>query len=574
MPLKTLSYSPPRASFLGLPLEMRQQIYLEYFTVEGGYIYDVEADKITQASRRPIDLSLRYACRTIARETYHFPFTLNIITFSTAYRRDWRKQAAAVDFISTYHHLLQRAMLIRLRHCLTPDMYNKPSNQYTRYMQVIIDDIADIIRSERRYPKFNPESLETVHIESFMKHPSDRSSAGDLTKISVYHNNVSSRRTYTYLLRKIANMYPKEFNEAIDKFLPGWSKCKSNPASDFFSLGFDFWAIPSLSEATDMVEQLQLTERWNRLDQWRYSEMREEGYTGTRYGYQRKHFFSAAALAIRFLKSISQEQRLLITKLVLNEDRMAVGNPECHINGLILFAEENPNLLIENKVNLWRNIIPKSAGIDVSTFLTENESVVELPERLPSPHQVHSEWVGRAISNFIMHTLEALRDGLPAHSYSFIFDGEPNLNHSTETFKSLMELPIAWITANTECIARGLLASPEDNNYPFRTSPSVSKNVSVQERGSIIQCNFTLDQPWDYKTIAEDKVRNKHHWKTLDALHSHASGVHTPNYGKLDVSNGAVDWPQIKGEYFEMQPLCDVPSKETEALGFSGGLQE
>lgn len=573
MSLETLP-DVPRASFLGLPLEMRQQIYLEYFTVEGGYIYDAETDKIAQASRCPIDLSLRYACRTIAQETYHYPFTLNTVAFSTAYRRDWRKQAAAVEFVSTYFHFLQLAMLTQLRHCLTPDMYDKPSHQYTRYLPVIIKDIADTINRERRYPKFNAESQETVHIQNFMEHPGENSDAGDPTKLSIYDKNVARNRTYTYLLRKIAMKYPEEFKEAIDKFLPGWTKCKSRSASDFFSLGFDLWAIPSLPEVTDMVEQLQLRERWDLLDQWRYSEIRKEGYTGTRYCYQRKHFFSAAALAIRFLKSISRRQRLLITQLVLNEDRMAVGIPECHIIGLIPFFEENPNLFIDHRVNLWRNILPKSDKIDLSSFPTDNESVLNHPEHIPSSHQVFSQFAGQKISHFIMHTLEALRDGLPAQSCSFIFDGEPDLNHSTETFKYLMELPIAWITANTECMARGLLASPEGNNYPFMTSLSTSKSVSVLERSSIIQCNFTLDQPWDYKSRAGDNVRNNYRWKTLDTIHFHASRGNGVDAGKLDVSNGAVDWMQIKGEYFEMQPLSNIPSKETKALDSSGSLPE
>ncbi|KAG9498272.1 hypothetical protein J7337_011168 [Fusarium musae] len=574
MPLETFP-DPPRASFLGLPLEMRQLIYLQYFTAEGGYIYDAESDKLVQANGFPIDLSLRHVCRTIALETYHYPFTLNNITFSTAYKREWRKQAAAVDFISTYHHYLQLAMLIRLRHCLTPDMYEQPIKQYSKYMPLVINDIADIIARERRYPKFNAELLETVHIREFMEHPGSGSKAGNPIAISIYDNNVSRNRTYTYLLRKIAHQYPEKFKEAVDNFLPGWMECKSRRASDFFGLGFDLWAIPCLSQVTDMVEQLQLTERWNRLDQWRYSDVGKEGYTGTRYCYQRKHFFSAAALAIRFLENISQTQRLLITKLILNEDRMAVGHPECHIIGLIPFFEENPNLFIEHKINLWRNILPRNAAkVDVSSFPTENESIEEVPEGMPSPHQVYSKFAGKEISHFILHTMEALREGIPATSYSFIIDGKPDLNHSTETFKYLMELPIAWITTHTDCVAEGLLASPASSEYPFMTTSSTSEHTSVQGRSSIIQCNFTLDQPWDYKHIAGDNNQNIDRWKTLDKIHQFANEGNGEFSDKLDVSKGAVDWMQIKGEYFEMRLLSDIPSEETKALGSGESLSE
>ncbi|KAG5789801.1 hypothetical protein H9Q69_011144 [Fusarium xylarioides] len=573
MPLETVP-DAPRASFLGLPLEMRQQIYLQYFTIEGGYIYDAETDKIVQANRCPIDLSLRYVCRTVALETYHYPFTLNTITFSTAYRRDWRKKAAAVEFISTYHSLLQDAMLTRLKHCLTPDMYEQPIKQYSKYMPLIIQEVANDIDRERRLPKFDGEFLETVHLRDFMEHPRSDSNAGNPMAISKFDNNVSRNRTYTYLPQRIANRYPEKFKEAIDKFLPGRTECRSRPASDFFSLGFDLWAIPSLLEVTDMVEQLQLTERWNRLDQWRYSEVGKEGYTGTRYCYQRKHFFSAASLAIRFLKSISQTQRLLITKLILNEDRMAVGHPECHIIGMIPFVEENPKLFIEHKVNLWRNILPRSARIAVNSFPTVNESIEDTPEGIPSPHQVHSQYVGQEISHFIMYTMEALKEGLPATSYSIVFDGEPDLNHSSETFKYLMELPIAWITTHTDFVAEGLLASPESSEYPFMTNTSTSEHISVQGRSSIIQCNFTLDQPWDYKHIAGDDNQNIDRWRTLDLVHGFGNGGNGEYADKLDVSNGTVDWMEIKGEYFELQLLFDVSVEETRALDSSGSLWE
>ncbi|KAF5621035.1 uncharacterized protein FTJAE_11375 [Fusarium tjaetaba] len=475
MPVKILP-GLPRAGFLDLPLEMREQIYIQYFTIEGGYIYDAESDKLIQANRCSIDLSLRRVCRTVALETYHYPFTLNTITFSTAYRRAWRKKAAMFDVVTTYHFRLLGAMLERLRHCLTPDMYKTPPTQHDSRLQGwqgIQDD------------------------------------GGDLTRPSGHDNNISSNRAYTYLLKQIANRNPEKFREAINDVLPWWAESKSNPTSDFFELGFDFWAIPSMHEITHTIKELQLEERWDELDLWHYSEYLKEGYTGTRYCYQRKHFFSAAALAIRFLKSMSQTQRLLITKLILNEDRMAVGNPECHIIGLIPFTKENPQLFIEHRVNLWRNIIPRSCEeCELRTFPTRNESIIPPPEYELNQHQIYHAHASRTICRFIMHTLESLREGLPPNSYSFIFDGQPDLNHSTGIFRYLTEIQIAWLTAYTDCVAYGVLTPPESNTYPFQTCASTAEILSIQDRSSIVQCNFTLDQPWNYREIAGDDDDN------------------------------------------------------------------
>ncbi|KAF5694823.1 hypothetical protein FDENT_951 [Fusarium denticulatum] len=569
MPLETL-HDTPRASLLGLPSEMRQQIYLEYFTIEGGYVYDSATDKIVQANHCPIDLSLRQVCRTIARETYDYPFTLNTITFSTAYRRDWRKKAAALDFILSYHCLIIDAMLARLRHCSTPDMYDTPSQQDSRYMPPIKQRISDTINFERRRPDCNIHINTDCLINDFKKHWGNTQNGGDMTKVSMHHNNISRNRAYTNLLRQIASKHPEKFREAIDDLLPGWAKSKSSPTSDFFNLGFEFWAIPSLPEITDTVERFELGERWDNLDLWRYSEYEKEGYTGKTYCYQRKHFFSAAALAIRFLKSISQTQRLLITKLTLNEDRMAFGNPECHIIGLIPFIKENPKLFIKHQVSLWRNIFPRGCATELSGFPTANESIIEPEEGIPGPHQVHYQWASRIISIFIMHTLEAMKEGLPPNSYCLILDGEPEMNHATKTFRYLMDRKIAWMTANTDCVAQGVLASPKSKNYPLQTCFSTSELVAVHDRGSIIQCNFTLDQPWNYNTIAGDKGKTIKRWKSVNAVERDYGDDQD---GLFDVSNGKVDWMQIKGEYFEMKPRSDLSEGEIRALK-SGGLRE
>lgn len=263
-----------------------------------------------QANRCSIDLSLRRVCRTIAIETYDYPLTLNTITFSTAYRRDWRKKAAMFEIITTYHFRLLGAMLKRLRHCLTPDMYKTPPIQDdSRYMSVVAKSISDTIDLETRHPEFNADSNANGYMLDFKAGGGFKDDGGDLSRPSGNDNNISSNRAYTYLLQQIATQSPEKFREGIDDVLPGWAESKSNPTSDFFELGFDFWAIPSMREITDMIKDLQLEERWDQLDLWRYSEYLKEGYTGTRYCYQRKHFFSAAALAIHFLKSMSQTQR-------------------------------------------------------------------------------------------------------------------------------------------------------------------------------------------------------------------------------------------------------------------------
>jgi len=69
---------------------------------------------------------------------------------------------------------------------------------------------------------------------------------------------------------------------------------------------------------------------------------------------RREYRFSAAAAAIDFLSSIPATTRQDLRNIALHENRLAVGNPECHGRGLVQFCEENPKLHIQRRVSLWR----------------------------------------------------------------------------------------------------------------------------------------------------------------------------------------------------------------------------
>lgn len=86
----------PRSRFLDLPLELREQIYHHYFRADGGYVYDGTTDTLTQIDDKPVDIALRYACRSVAHETREYLFQLNPIKFSTVYRDDWQDIAGSL----------------------------------------------------------------------------------------------------------------------------------------------------------------------------------------------------------------------------------------------------------------------------------------------------------------------------------------------------------------------------------------------------------------------------------------------------------------------------------------------
>ncbi|SCV44625.1 uncharacterized protein FFB14_08283 [Fusarium fujikuroi] len=469
----------PRASLLGLPFELREQIYHEYFTVDGGYVYDGDSCKLVQASNQPIELSLRYACRAIAHETGQHPFTLNAITFSTLHRQDWRKQTHWADYIMVHHTSFQDAMLTQLKRRITPEC--------TRTL------ISSILKKD-----------------------------------------------------------PLEFSQAIGEILPGWAD--SHSVLEFFNLTFDPWAIPSVDEVKDKLEELQLSSLWETPDSWHQLEEKLPGYTGPEYRYQQKIRLSAAAVTIKFLGQISRQQRLYVSKLVLNEDRNAISSPECHVLGLISFFRENSKLIVEHRLNLWRNILPTSVRQGCFEIALDNQGLdLQEWDNIPQTHQARSCEIARAVTNIIMHISKALTKGLPSRSYSLTIEGDPDLNHSTEFFSTIMKPFIAWLTANTACVAQGILLPPEHCNYPFDTRSS-GKEMSV------LRSNFTLDQPWNYKEILQDN-KDDIIGMSLELL---MTGFEfEPRI--VDVSNDIIDWMEIKRENFLREEIKKDADGETAA---------
>ncbi|KAJ4252842.1 hypothetical protein NW762_010748 [Fusarium torreyae] len=307
----------PRASLLGLPWELREQIYQNYFKVDGGYVYDGDSDQLVEANGQPVDISLRYTCHSIEDETKHFPFSLNAITFSTIYRPDWRKQAGYLGYILAYEKALQRDIIFRLRRSVTPDMYTQLALKFPRHEQHIREDINFKLSNDERYPnEVYSEFQNTLRYrENLYWEP------GAIVRGGWNEETVSCRRAIAHMIRLIAEKHPTAFAEALDEVLPGWSE--SYEPHEFFDPSFDPWAIPSLSEITAVLEKLQIPEHCHNFTGWYQRSERFLDYKGPTYRYRRRYCFSAAAVAIRFLGQLSQDERLYIRKLVIDEDEPA-----------------------------------------------------------------------------------------------------------------------------------------------------------------------------------------------------------------------------------------------------------
>ncbi|KAF4946746.1 hypothetical protein FGADI_10950 [Fusarium gaditjirri] len=443
-------------------------------------------------------------------------------------------------------------MLTRLKRLVTSEMYEGPDPKYSQYITVIKSSIAKSLAywdsindrvtdgSEEYYAFNNLRSLrEGICIRSMAMSPT-------IMHVCPTDRNIFFSRVADYLLRQVAEKHPDEFSQAIEEILPGWTDCHS--VSEFFNLGFDPWAIPSTADVKDKWEQLQLSFLWEKLENWYQMNWKMDGYTGPEYRYKRKYRFSAASVAIRLLDRLSRQQRLSVSKIIMNEDRYSVGDPECHILGLIPFFQENPKLHIKHRVSLWRNIVPISDFLKAGDVAVEDQGDIRVGADLPGMHQIYSFRPSKVITNIIMHTSQALKEGLPSRSYSLTFDGDPDPSHSTEFFSTIMKPHIAWLTANTDCVEQGLLLPRDHCNYPFGTRRSVEGLHPVEEESTLLRCNFSLEQPWNYKEIVEEH----------DVLESRSLEMHMGRHFEpeiVDVSTHIIDWVKIKKESFHREEV-------------------
>ncbi|KAF5981402.1 hypothetical protein FBULB1_4799 [Fusarium bulbicola] len=454
----------PKATFLGLPLELRQQIYHEYFKVDGGYVYDGDSDKLVQADRLPISISLRYTCRSVAEETRSFPFKLYSITFSALYRKDLQHQAAIHSNLIRFHTVLLSELLLRMRRCVTPEMFDQVEEVAPQYVGCSKQLINIYLRTDG-HPRFPPVDFQAVanfdHQESLTK-----------ADLGWGDSTVGFQRAIVCILHQINVKNAADITEAIDEVLPEWS-ISSSP-EELFDMSFDHWDFPRSSASEKPQSVYSGSASWKA---WR--------------GYLRK--------------------------LILNEDSISVGFPESHAIGMIPFRKENPKLHLEQRIDVWHHIVTHSrrpTAYRLANMYFERSE----PEagEFYSLDDIFGPGQDSDFTNWVVHGLEVVKAGMPEGSWSVVFDGEPDLNLATDLFTTLLKRTIVWQTFFSDCVSSGLFTNPTHPDYPFATIPSDGR-APESHRSSIFQCNFNLDRPWNLDEIAADhNIHNDRHERRLD----------------------------------------------------------
>ncbi|KAI1027678.1 hypothetical protein LB504_011787 [Fusarium proliferatum] len=538
-----------------LPTEIRQKIFKECLKVAGGYAYNAQTDKLTNAdeARTPIDLSLRYTCRSIARDTTTIPLAVNTIHFSTT--DNWRSLAGCFNLVATAYYILEQDLAFHLAEFVTPAMFAEIDAKYPRFRAMFQSELAnhDIRNPVRDRPPSTKQLINRIRppschwVEHFFRQNVD---SPDVYGPSYYISFVDVhdrdfmdpigylpgdsharwqqqsgdvRDALSYCLRLIAEQAPKEFEDQVHKILPHWVG-KYHP-QEFLGLKFDLWDIPSRQNVAHALDLLSIPDFvWKLPELWTYPDefYRElgDGLDNPRpenaercqydaeydnpmrmidhfdYRHRDKIRFSATATAIRFLNRLSSEQRTQIRRIILHEDSPSVNMPSLHAQGLVPFYKENPRLQVERPVSVF-GCIHSCVGAEKGWMTRDN------PRDLYGPTFLFDlqSWLIDALS---MRDLD-----IPSGSFIFTLWGGSYGDLCTEVFQGCVHMALAEGPAFDKCCELDLFrstthqlsATPDKFFFDPRFREAVEHLVN---KTSIMRSDFHPGVPVDPNVLVEE----------------------------------------------------------------------
>ncbi|KAJ3529988.1 hypothetical protein NM208_g9522 [Fusarium decemcellulare] len=463
--------SPPR-NFLDLPYELRHQIYRHYFALDNGYVFNSGSGKLATSNNEPPDLSLMYTCSTIAAETKGLPLSVNTISFSTVYHKDWSSWAIRFHCLHSAQRLRRFDSLVSSLNNITPDIHAQLAAKFPLFITLFIQLLEEEIEPNRS------------DLAAFFSSTSYRDPAEYMLHWSYYWGRGNREGECLSMVHQATEYALQLLAQARNEKLDELSSQEPSPQGDRLDLVgqcYEPWAIPSWSDLEATGRELQDEHMWqllkNRPDHFKFR-------------------FSATAVAIRFLRHLSDSNRLSIRKIILDEDHMAVGDPECHAQGLIPFCKENPRLQIERRVSLINNILQRASHYEPFDK-NELEESARAGYRDFSPGLITEE-----VTHWLVEALAVMDAGMPAGAFTFVLDGEPAADLCSEVFQGTIHRDLAWHSAVEQCYPLPPGMTVRHEMYFFNNN-LVRVMGHLVNQTSILHSNFDAGQFWDVGKVME-----------------------------------------------------------------------
>ncbi|KXH42631.1 hypothetical protein CSIM01_09593 [Colletotrichum simmondsii] len=504
-----------RSTFLSLPREVRDEIYGHYVTTDCGYVCDSEmliartlnvnssgssgstdghlgnvAGVLKRRDGLPIDSGLSLTCKMVAEEMRGLALR-NTITFSTATSQDLRIRALHFDILMRSIDANQEFLFHRTGFTIphiTRDQLKLDYPEFSSLLETLKEryPLAEVL--QRRGPYGEAPS----QYRAFCREALAAASVGEIIRDD---DDIQQRfSAWESAMRKSPDITPLNTLRIAQCHVPHWT-------------------IPTDDVLNSLKACVKPDVAWRLL-------CAETGRDRS------SHRFSAAAIAVHFLQSIPEELRRQLRSIVLDEDREAMANPQCHALGLVPFCKQNPQLRIERRVNLWRNGLQPDPTFDTPSARYEATRPSDgLKDRLITSN----------VSQWVVEALALAPAGMPPASFALVLDGQPVPGLCAEIFQKTVQRDVAWQTAWFESVNRGIVPPTEwflepvtwDNpqarvehptGYFYKGFPLAMRDI-VEGR-SVVRCNFDPGEMWNVERIVEDhRTWSPERWQAAWADH-------------------------------------------------------
>ncbi|KAI4665200.1 uncharacterized protein J4E88_010525 [Alternaria novae-zelandiae] len=202
-------------------------------------------------------------------------------------------------------------------------------------------------------------------------------------------------------------------------------------------------------------------------------------------------YFSAAAVAIRFLEELAPKPREQLRKIVIQEDHPSVASSKTHAQGLISFCQANPKVRIERRVNVWP-----------TEFVYRSNYFAH-----------HTKVIVKMIATWINEVKILYQMGMPAGCFTLVLHG-PSEEASQQLSDAITRAAI-WLEGTVE------LARREQRQFhPFQGITEDFVDVIKEMLRGEIPARFDaeMDEVWDIEKILSEHVGD---WpsKVSDVFH-------------------------------------------------------
>lgn len=438
--------SPPASTQLQsrlfrLPRELRDVIYHHYLYNEDGLIYSFETNKL------PVDLSLTYTCRAAALELRGLALRLNKVVFCTTYPHAIRTHAFLFHrALSELHALKFNLLNLQAPRLLTEAIQKEVSVKYPQFSRVLPTLGTP---GERPNTLGEPPSTYRDFVHFTLNLLYDRK----------HHPKLGGKRSERKR-RSLRKVNPEPWSTPNERGrLPRGAEGKFGYCAQG-RLGHDLAATFD----RELQQLVDITRTHDRV--------------GTM-----KHSLSAAACAIRFLRSLRVDTREHVRQVELIEDRESISFPECHGRGLISFCREHPKLRVHRRVSLWKNAFPVTSVIRY-----------QLNGRYSEDDRLSSSYVSKAVAKWMVEASILPSLGMPEGSFKLTFECDSAPAETTQVF-NILQRDAAWQTALDLSYARHILPQPTWHQrrlrkaYVYETFPELLEQVTNCDH-PFIHCDF------------------------------------------------------------------------------------